>query len=172
MKAKEVAIYAGLALAGIAAYTAFVKISKLTKAGATLGTAAVAAATEIVTKDLNPASDQNIVYRAAGAATQAATGNPNESLGGWMHDFWASISSSNAFSSWGTPADTPQQSFRESEIEAQNKAAIAEYERLMAEQRKMSDSRTEFRLLELQDQKVSLGEIKTNTAFGIYPNAF
>lgn len=35
---------------------------------------------------VNPASDQNLAYRAVNAATQAATGNKGTSFGSWLYD--------------------------------------------------------------------------------------
>lgn len=35
---------------------------------------------------VNPASDQNVAYRAVTAATQAATGDPRTSFGSWLYD--------------------------------------------------------------------------------------
>jgi hypothetical protein len=35
---------------------------------------------------VNPASDKNIVYRGANAATQAITGQSNTSFGSWLYD--------------------------------------------------------------------------------------
>lgn len=35
---------------------------------------------------VNPASDQNLAYRAVNAVTQTATGQPNISFGSWLYD--------------------------------------------------------------------------------------
>jgi hypothetical protein len=47
---------------------------------------AVQAAKNIVTEDLNPASDQNLINRTFDSVTQTVTGNPNFTLGGWIYD--------------------------------------------------------------------------------------
>lgn len=39
-----------------------------------------------VAQSVNPASDQNLAYRAVNAATQAATGDSKTSFGSWLYD--------------------------------------------------------------------------------------
>lgn len=74
-KAKAFAILAGVAAAGFVAY----KIYSGTKKTLT-------AAADVVTHDLNPASDQNIVYR--GLNTLTGGDNADSSLGTRIYDFF------------------------------------------------------------------------------------
>lgn len=54
---------------------------------ATAGAQAVAgAARQVITKDLNPASDQNLAYRAVSSVTAAVTGDDSQTFGGWIYD--------------------------------------------------------------------------------------
>lgn len=48
--------------------------------------AAADVAKQVVTQDLNPASDKNIAYRGVNAAGAALTGNASFSLGSWLYD--------------------------------------------------------------------------------------
>jgi len=67
MKPLDAAILAGVLAAGFAAYKVF-GIGK-----------------EIITKDLNPASSENIVNKAVTSAVSGLTGK-DETLGGWLYD--------------------------------------------------------------------------------------
>lgn len=54
--------------------------------------AVVDTAKNVVAKDLNPASDQNLAYRGVNKVGEAITGESNWTLGGWIYDITHSTS--------------------------------------------------------------------------------
>lgn len=47
---------------------------------------AVVSGAQAVGTAINPVSDQNIINRGVNAAVQGITGDPNQTLGGWIYD--------------------------------------------------------------------------------------
>lgn len=74
-KAKAFAILAGVAVAGFLAYKIYSGASKTLEAGA-----------KFVTEDINPASDQNLIYRGLNELTGGD--NADSSLGTRIYDFF------------------------------------------------------------------------------------
>lgn len=71
-----------LVLYGVIAVAAVYAIYNAKKAaGAVADTAK-----QVITKDLNPASDQNLAYRGVNGLGAAITGDNSWSLGGWIYD--------------------------------------------------------------------------------------
>lgn len=90
---KEVAYGVAFLAAGFAAYRLYSNFKSAQKSvGGAIDSVGVAfdtakkAATTLVTKDLNPASQENVVNRGVSSALQWATGDDNFTLGGWIYD--------------------------------------------------------------------------------------
>lgn len=49
-------------------------------------TATRTAVNEVLSKDLNPASDQNLIYRGVNSLGEQISGQKGWSLGGWLYD--------------------------------------------------------------------------------------
>jgi hypothetical protein len=79
MKPMDVVKIVGIIGAGVVAY----KFATTLKA---VGGDVVVAAKKVITEDLNPASDKNIVYSAVNSVGSTMTGDSSFSLGGWIYD--------------------------------------------------------------------------------------
>lgn len=80
MKAADVS--PNLVLYGLIAVAAVYAIYNAKKAaGAVADTAK-----QVITKDLNPASDQNLAYRGVNGVGAAVSGDSSWTLGGWIYD--------------------------------------------------------------------------------------
>jgi len=79
-----VKIRAGTVIAGVGVVVALVIAYRLIKGG-TAAAAAVGETAAKVGQAINPLNPGNVFAAAANAAVQAATGDPNETLGGWVY---------------------------------------------------------------------------------------
>lgn len=82
MKGKDIAYIAATLAAGFVAFRVYKTASSGIEKGAEVVTAIKDGAVKVITQDLNPASDKNIVYQGVSAVTPGNTG----SFGSWLYD--------------------------------------------------------------------------------------
>lgn len=155
MTGKDVAYIAGTLAAGFVAYRLFKTASKITDAGGKVVDGIVQGAREILTVDLNPASNQNIIYRGANVITG---GDSSTSLGSRIYDWLnpeynpnAVVAPVQANIQARLPAASTESSqalIRRSELQQQN----IETARIREADTIMSDRRNSFRLGELNQE--------------------
>lgn len=160
MKASDVVIYAAAGVAAYVGYKAYKKVAgTITSAGD--GVAKVAsAAVEVIKTDLNPASDQNLAYRAVSAAASAVTNDPSFNLPAkiweWTHrDAVAAekgltdpVKQNSNVAQQAQAMQAQQENFRASEIKAQDDQGKADAQAAVKEE----NARTSFRLSEIQQE--------------------
>lgn len=172
----EGAKIAGLVAVGYLTIRLVQKMREGLDKGSTIVQSAGAAIASVVTQDLNPASDQNIVYRAATAATSAFTGR-EESPGTYLAGLFEGKSNAaiDAMKKGAAVSDLTKQAevmeaqqdaFRRSEITAQNQQqAAADYA-----DAQMSRNKANFRVSEVirqndpQYKSTSFDELLNNLA--------
>lgn len=148
MTGKDVLYGVAAVVAGIVAYKVFKTASAVSDAGGRIVDGAVAGLKEIVTKDLNPASNENVIYRAANVLTGGD--DKTTSLGSRIYDWLNPAYDPNAKIApvQTTVRATPLEDFRRSEIISQNeeKAQAEKTEAIMV------DRRNSFRLSEIRQE--------------------
>jgi hypothetical protein len=82
-QARALAIIAAL---GVGLYVAW-RIKRAAGAVADAAGAAIDTTVEVVTKDLNPASQENIIYGGVNNILETVTGDKNATLGGKLYDW-------------------------------------------------------------------------------------
>lgn len=167
MKAETILGFAKLAAvagAGIVAVKVGVaakkKIDAGMKAADALAEAAKETAKKVVTKDLNPASTENLAYRGVNYMGRTVTNDPGWNLGNML---WEAFNPSKVAQEKGVTAASVSNTKKQGELigiapsqyvaanwEAMNAADAAV---LAATDAKMSNSRSAFRAAELQAQK-------------------
>lgn len=143
MTGKDLLYGVGAIAAGFAAYKIFKTVSKVSDAGGKLVDGLTVGVKELITKDLNPASPENVIYRGVNVLTGGD--NKTNSLGTRIYDFF------NPEKAAVIPVkDNAQTQFRRRELmlQAENDAIIA------VEENKMSDRRNAFRLSELRQEPI------------------
>jgi hypothetical protein len=129
-------------------------------AGADVAKAVADAVTQVVTEDLNPASDKNVVYRGVNSIGTQITQDSSFNLGNKLWEWFnpAQVAKEKGLLSGASPSNVQEQNqlldiqndeFRAAEITAQNLAAKAED----AVEEQMSRSKTNFRISEIIEQK-------------------
>jgi hypothetical protein len=147
MTGKDAAYIAGTLFVGFLAFRVYKTASNIAGAGGKVLDAAVPALKEIITKDLNPASTQNVVYKAANVITGGD--NSNSSLGTRIYEWFNPDPMSPAKIAPVQTNTRPNsvEELRRSEIIARNESEVAPN---VVESR-MVDARNTFRLDELRE---------------------
>lgn len=145
MKGKDIAYIVGILGAGFVAFRIYKIASSGVDAGAKVGEAVLQGVKKVVTEDLNPVSDKNVVYSAVTSVVTNATGEEN-SLGTWIYNLTHKDELPPVKTS--APVDK-NDDFRRSEIIAENAQAVTSN----AQEKIMSDRKTSFRLAELYEAK-------------------
>lgn len=137
------------------------KIDAGMKAGEALAKAAGEAVEKVVTKDLNPVSRENIAYRGVNHVAQAVTNDPSWNLGTklWEALNPSKVAAEQGMTSSASISNTQKQGellgLGPSQYRAPNWDAMAAQDAavLANVEKAMSNSRTAFRIAELQAQK-------------------
>jgi hypothetical protein len=145
MTGKDAAYIAGTLFVGFLAFRVYKTASNIAGAGGKVLDASLPALKEIITKDLNPASTENVIYKAANVITGGD--NSKSSLGTRIYDWFNPDPMSPAKIA---PVQTNMrpnsvEELRRSEIIARNESEVAPN---VVESR-MSDARNTFRLSEI-----------------------
>jgi len=149
MKVKDVAYIAAALGAGFVAFRVYKMASAAVDSGVTVGTAIAQGVKKVVTEDLNPVSDKNVIYSGISSVVTNATGQEN-SLGTWLYNLTHADENLayKAPSGAATSVDK-NDDFRRAEIVAENAQAVTQN----AQEALTSDRKTSFRLSELYDAK-------------------
>lgn len=162
MTGKDLLYSVGAIAAGFAAYKIFKTASKISDAGGKVVDGIAAGVTELITKDLNPASPENVVYRGVNVLTGGD--NSKNSIGTRIYDYDFKTSPNytglnklvyDFFNPEKKPSVVPvqenvQTQFRRQELiqQSENEAIV------LAVENKMSDRRNVFRLSELREEPI------------------
>lgn len=88
MTGKDVAYIAGSLAVGFVAFRVYKGAAAAIDSGAGVVAAITDGAKKVITEDLNPASDKNVVYGGVNKVVQAATGQKDETFGGWLYSLF------------------------------------------------------------------------------------
>lgn len=150
MTGKDLAYIAATFAVGFVAFKIYSTAKKAVDSGLSAGASIVDAAKEVVTKDLNPTSTENVIYKGVSAAVTAVTGGKQDiPLGTRIYDWLHPDENINSAVVDNSPKAQAQTDFRQDEITAQN--LVAESQKKADEE--MSRKKSYFRLRELELDK-------------------